>query len=73
LAIRDFIDEITARSNYKIEFICSQIAEAYSGMVQTRGRDVNAIMRLKERVVKLAEEIKAAQKENIIDILQQEV
>jgi vacuolar-type H+-ATPase subunit F/Vma7 len=73
LAIRDFIDEITTRSNYKIELICAQIVEMYSQKVQALGRDVTAIIALKEGVIRLAEEIKAAQKESIIDILQREI
>lgn len=55
LAIRDFIDEITQRSNYKIELICAQIVETYSQKVQNLGRDVNAIIQLKEEVIRLAE------------------
>lgn len=70
LAIRDFIDEITTRSNYKIELICAQIVDIYSQKVHNLGRDVNAIIALKEEVIRLAEEIKSAQKEGIIDILQ---
>ena len=70
LAIRDFIDEITTRSNYKIEIICAQIIDIYSQKVQAIGRDVKGIISLKEDVIRLAEEIKSAKKENIMDILQ---
>ena len=73
LAIRDFIDEITTRSNYKIELICAQIVDMYSQKVQSLGRDVNAIIGLKEEVIRLAEEVKSSQKEIIIDILQREL
>lgn len=45
LAIRDFIDEITQRSNNKIEIICAEIIELYSIKVQNLGRDVNGIIR----------------------------
>lgn len=55
LAIRDFIDEITHRSNFKIEFICAHIIELYSQKVQALGRDVNGIINLKEDVIHLAE------------------
>ncbi len=41
--------------------------------MQSLGRDVNAIISLKEEVIRLAEEIKSAQKEGIIDILQREM
>jgi hypothetical protein len=41
--------------------------------VQALGRDVTAIISLKEGVIRLAEEIKAAQKESIVDILQREL
>lgn len=37
------------------------------------GRDVNSIITLKDEIIKLAEEIKASRKENIIDILQREM
>ena len=54
LAIRDFIDEITQRSNNKIELICAEIIEVYSVKVQNLGRDVNGILKLKETITKLA-------------------
>ena len=73
ISIRDFIDDITTRSNYKIELICEQIIEIYSNKVQSLGRDVNGIIALKDEIVGLAEEIKDAKKESIIDILQREV
>lgn len=47
LAIRDFIDEITAKSIYKIELICAQIIEIYSQKVHSLGKNVNAIITLK--------------------------
>lgn len=55
LAIRDFIDDITQRSNYKIELICAQILDIYSQKVHSLGRDVNAIIQLKDEVIRLAE------------------
>jgi hypothetical protein len=73
LAIRDFIDQVTARSNYKIEVICAQVIEVYSERTHKLGRDVDAIIALKEGVIGLAEEIKSAHKEGIIEILQREV
>ena len=70
LAIRDFIDEITQRSNNKIEIICAEIIDLYSVKVQNLGRDINGIIKLKEKITKLAEEVMASKKENIVDILQ---
>ena len=55
MAIRDFIDEITQRSNNKIEIICAEIIEIYSVKVQNLGRDINGIIKLKEKVTQLAE------------------
>lgn len=55
LAIRDFIDEITQRSNNKIEIICAEIIEIYTVKVQNLGRDVNGIIKLKETITRLAE------------------
>ena len=73
LAIRDFIDEITQRSNVKIELICAQIVDIYSQKVHALGKDVNGIIALKDEVIRLAEEIKSAQKESIMEILQREL
>ena len=70
LAIRDFIDEITQRSNNKIEIICAEIIEIYTVKVQNLGKDVNGILKLKDNITKLAEEIMASKKESIVDILQ---
>ena len=70
LAIRDFIDEITQRSNNKIEIICAEIIEIYTVKVQNLGKDVNGILKLKDNITKLAEEIMASKKENIVDVLQ---
>lgn len=47
ISIRDFIDDITTKSNYKIELICEHIVEIYSAKVQSLGRDVNSIIGLK--------------------------
>lgn len=54
LAIRDFIDEITSRSNTKIELICAEIVDMYSVKVQKLGSDINGILLLKEEIIKLA-------------------
>jgi hypothetical protein len=62
LAIRDFIDEVTARSNIKIEAICAEIVSSYSLRVSRVGKDVRGLIDIKEEVIRLAEEIKAAQK-----------
>ena len=48
LAIRDFIDEITQRSNVKIELICAQVVDIYSQKVQALGKNVNGIIALKD-------------------------
>jgi hypothetical protein len=48
LSIRDFIDEITTRSNNKIELICAEIIEIYSVKAQRLGKDINGIISLKD-------------------------
>lgn len=73
LAIRDFIDDITSKSNMKIEAICGEIVSAYSLKVSKTGKDVKGLLDLKEEVINLAEEIKKANKEDIVGILQREV
>ena len=73
LAIRDFIDEITARSNFKVELICTEIVNSYAAKILSAGRDIQAIIKLKEEVISLAERIKDSKPEGILKILQAEV
>lgn len=73
LAIRDFIDEITNRSNTKIEAICAEIISQYHTKVSRIGKNVRGLIDIKEEVINLAEEIKSAQKEAIVVILQREL
>ncbi len=73
LAIRDFIDEITNKSNIKIEAICGEIVSIYSLRVSKMGRNVKGLIDIKEEVINLAEEIKNANKEDIVKILQREL
>ena len=48
LAIRDFIDEITSRSNNKIEIICAEILEIYTLKAQNLGKNIQGIIVLKD-------------------------
>ncbi len=73
LSIRDFIDEITQKSNHKIELICSVIIDMYSERVQNLGRNIDKIIALKDEVIKFAEEMKGCKKEHILAILQREL
>jgi hypothetical protein len=73
LSIRDFIDEITIKSNYKIDIICAYLVECYSQRVHELGRNVNEILLVKEEIIKLGEEIKSSKKEEVIKILQREM
>jgi len=54
LAIRDFIDEVTARSNIKIEAICAEIVSKYSLKVSQVGKNVRGLIDIKEEVINLA-------------------
>jgi len=47
LAIRDFIDEITAKSNTKIEQICAEIVGTYSMRISRIGNDVKGLIDIK--------------------------
>lgn len=62
LAIRDFIDEITNKSNLKIEAICAEIVSLYTLRVSKLGKDLRGLIDIKEEVIRLAEEIKSTQK-----------
>ena len=48
LAIRDFIDDITEKSNLKIEKICQEIVSIYSVKVSKQGKDVKGLLDLKD-------------------------
>lgn len=48
LAIRDFIDEVTAKSNTKIQTICAEIISAYSLRISKMGKDVRGLIDIKE-------------------------
>ena len=54
LAIRDFIDEITNKSNIKIEAICAEIVSSYTIRVTKVGKDVKGLIDIKEEVINLA-------------------
>ena len=54
LAIRDFIDEITAKSNLKIETICGEIVSNYMMRVSKAGKDLKGLIGIKEEVINLA-------------------
>lgn len=69
LAIRDFIDEITNRSNSKIETICKEIVNLYMVKVTKIGKNVKELVDMKGEIIALAENIRSAQKEDIIGIL----
>jgi len=45
----------------------------YTLKVSKMGRDVRGLIDIKEEVINLAEEIKSAQKEDIVKILQREL
>jgi hypothetical protein len=40
LSIRDFIDEITKKSNFKIELICTEIVNGYAAKIVSAGRNL---------------------------------
>lgn len=73
LSIRDFIDEITKKSNFKIELICTEIVNGYAARILSAGRDIEKIMEMKEEVISLAENIKSAKPEDVVGIIQKEV
>ena len=62
LAIRDYIDNITDKSNTKIEEICGEIVSNYSLKVSKAGKNIKGLLDLKQEIVNLAEEVKSAQK-----------
>ena len=73
LAIRNFIDEITKKSNKKIEIICNILMDIYNERIKSLGKNLNGIMILKEELIKLIEEVKGSDTANIMHIFQREL
>lgn len=57
----------------KIEQICHEIVSVYSIKASKQGKDIKGLLDLKDEVINLAEEIKNAKYEKIVEILQREV
>ena len=48
IAIRDFIDEVTLKSNAKIEKVCSDISENLSHRITKAGRQIPFLISIKD-------------------------
>ena len=70
LAIRDYMDNLTEKSNETMGGICSLIVENYWNQVESYGRDIEKIILLKNKVLKLSQDVKTANKEQIINVLE---
>lgn len=69
IAIRDYIDDVTLKSNVKIEKLCIQMSDKVIQSINKIGKNINNLLELKESVMKLAEEIKNEHGHNILNIL----
>lgn len=58
LAIRDFIDQLAARSNEKIEELCEEIRQEYMSRRLAAEDRISDIIKIKEEVVQLLDVIK---------------
>lgn len=73
IAIRDFIDDITIKSNIKIEKVSIEIASKVNERVAAAGKQISVLLQIKEEVIALAEEIRVQKGHNILDIIRREL
>ncbi len=69
IAIRDYIDDITIKSNVKIEKVSIQVAEKVTQQVIKAGKQIPLLLQIKEDVMNLAEEVKNQKGHNILSII----
>lgn len=58
IAIRDYIDDVTLRSNIKIERVAEEIADNVTERVNKAGKAIPDLLTIKQEVMNLAEEVK---------------
>ena len=73
IAIRDFIDDVTLKSNAKIEKVCGGIAEKMNHRITKAGKQIPSLILIKDEIMKVAEEVKRQSGENILAIIKREL
>lgn len=73
IAIRDYIDDVTIRSNIKIERVSAQIAEKVNQRLIKAGKQISVLIEIKQDIMNLAEEVKQQSGQNILTIIKREV
>lgn len=73
IAIRDYIDEVTLRSNAKIERVSAQIAEKVNMRLSKAGKEISVLIEIKQDIMNLAEEVKQQEGQNILTIIKREL
>lgn len=73
IAIRDYIDEVTIRSNAKIERVSCQIAEKINHRLVEAGKQISVLIEIKQDIMNLAEEVKQQSGQNILALIKREV
>lgn len=73
IAIRDYIDDVTLRSNAKIERVAEEIANNVTERVNKAGKAIPDLLRIKDEVMNLAEEVKVQSGQNILSIIKREL
>lgn len=73
IAIRDYIDDVTIRSNAKIERVSAQICEKVNHRLAQAGKQISVLIQIKQDIMNLAEEVKQQSGQNILSIIKREV
>lgn len=73
IAIRDYIDDVTLRSNTKIERVAEEIANNVTERVNKAGKVIPDLLMIKDEVMNLAEEVKVQSGQNILSIIKREL
>ena len=73
IAIRDYIDNLTIRTNDKVEKIAADITQKVLRKFAEAGKQITALLQIKQEVMDLAEDVKSQNGQNILTIIKAEL
>lgn len=73
IAIRDYIDGLTLKTNQKVEKIAFDITQKVFEKFVSAGKQITVLLQIKQDVMNLAEEIRSQNGENILQIIKSEL
>ena len=73
IAIRDYIDNLTMRTNDKVELIACDITQKVLRKFTEAGKQITALLEIKQEVMNLAEDVRSQNGQNILTIIKAEL